>query len=179
MQALETEGGYVTFNPKTGTVSPLTTGGQPLMGKGANLTEGQANATAFGMRMAASNKIIDDLSKGGTEKGALVSGIPFAGPTLAKALPSVLGGSSQSQQQYEQAKENFITAVLRKESGAVISDSEFDREDKKYFPQVNDNPKVIEQKRQARELAIKAMKVQAGKGAKFIEPPETQWEVVR
>jgi hypothetical protein len=38
-------------------------------------------------------------------------------------------------QQYNAAKQNFVTAVLRKESGAAISQSEFDKEDQKYFPQ--------------------------------------------
>jgi hypothetical protein len=143
--------------------------GTPLRGKGTAMTESQSNATAYGMRMKEANAILDDLSKKGVLKGALVEGVPLVGESLGKVLPSVLGGTSAAQQQVNQAKSNFITAVLRKESGAVISDSEFDREDKKYFPQVNDSPAVIKQKENARKLAIKAIEVQAGPGAKSIQ----------
>jgi len=143
--------------------------GTPLRGKGTALTESQSNATAYGMRMKEANAILEDLSKKGVLKGALIEGVPLVGESLGKVLPSFLGGTSEAQQQVNQAKSNFITAVLRKESGAVISDSEFDREDKKYFPQVNDSPAVIKQKENARKLAIKAIETQAGPGAKSIQ----------
>lgn len=143
--------------------------GMPVVGKEKPMTETQSNATAYGMRMKEANAVLDDLAKKGVLKGALIEGIPLVGESLGKVLPSVLGGTSGAQQQVNQAKSNFITAVLRKESGAVISDSEFDREDKKYFPQVNDSPGVIKQKENARKLAIKAIELQAGPGAKEIQ----------
>jgi hypothetical protein len=147
----------------------VPTTGTPLRGKGTAMSESQSNATAYGMRMKEANAILDDLSKKGVLKGALIEGVPLVGESLGKVLPSVLGGTSEAQQQVNQAKSNFITAVLRKESGAVISDSEFDREDRKYFPQVNDSAAVIKQKENARKLAIKAIEVQAGPGAKSIQ----------
>lgn len=70
---------------------------------------------------------------------------------------------SQNQQFLESAKENFITAVLRQESGASISPTEFAKEEKKYFPQVWDTPATVKAKQTARELAIKNMYSQAGK----------------
>jgi len=157
--------------PVAGAVVPeaAPTASVPLRGKGTAMTESQSNATAYGMRMKEANAILDDLSKKGVLKGAVIEGVPLIGGALGQALPSVLGGTSATQQQVNQAKSNFITAVLRKESGAVISDSEFDREDKKYFPQVNDNAEVIKQKENARKLAIKAIEVQAGPGAKSIQ----------
>lgn len=148
-------------------VAPMA--GTPLRGKGQAMTESQSNATAYGMRMKEANAILDDLSKKGVLKGAVIEATPLIGGALGQALPSVLGGTSAAQQQVNQAKSNFITAVLRKESGAVISDSEFDREDKKYFPQINDSPAVVKQKENARKLAIKAIEVQAGPGAKSIQ----------
>ena len=150
------------------------------------LTESQGNATAYGMRMAEANKILTDLeNKGVTNTGAIRSTIagtvgmtPFIGEKLGEGvnavmnpLPGVLGGPSGQQQQVDQARRNFITAVLRKESGASISPSEFANEEKKYFPQVGDVPAVLKQKQDARELAIKAMNVQAGSGAKSIGAP--------
>jgi hypothetical protein len=165
-------GGSMAGAGMPGARAPVPEGmptGTPLRGKGTAMSESQSNATAYGMRMKEANAILEDLSKKGVLKGALIEGVPLVGESLGKVLPSVLGGTSEAQQQVNQAKSNFITAVLRKESGAVISDSEFDREDRKYFPQVNDSAAVIKQKENARKLAIKAIEVQAGPGAKSIQ----------
>jgi hypothetical protein len=60
---------------------------------------------------------------------------------------------------------------LRQESGASISPSEFANEERKYFPQVGDTADVLKQKQNARELAIRAMNIQAGpQGARNIAP---------
>ena len=145
------------------------------------LTEAQGKSTAYGMRMAEANKILTDLEKKGvTNTGIVRSAIggtvgltPFVGDKLQEAtnalinpLPGVLGGPSAEQQQVDQARRNFITAVLRQESGAAIAASEFANEERKYFPQVGDTAEVIAQKQKARELAIKAMNIQAGPGAR-------------
>lgn len=148
------------------------------------LNEGQANSVAFGMRMKEANSILEDLAKQGVVKGAVIEGTPFIGGALGQALPSALGGTSAEQQQVNQAKSNFITAVLRKESGASISPSEFANEDKKYFPQINDSDAVIKQKAKARQLAIKAIEIQAGPGAKNIQEYDPkagsgEWKVVK
>jgi hypothetical protein len=148
------------------------------------LTEAQGNATAFGMRMAESNKLLKNLEDKGVTNtglirqtiGATVGVLPLVGDKLQSAvkasmnpLPSVLGGPSSGQQEYDQAKQNFITAVLRKESGAAIGANEFRTEDEKYFPQAGDTAQVLKQKQDARELAIKAMGIQAGpQGARNI-----------
>jgi hypothetical protein len=160
--------------------------GALLKGKGneKSLNESQGNATAFGMRMADSHKLLSQLETGGTTsggriksavQGTLTSLIPYQGENLAEGagaimnvLPSFMGGPNENQQAYTQAKENFITAVLRKESGASINPGEFNREERKYFPQAGEGEKIIKQKQRARELAIEAMKIQAGPGAKNI-----------
>jgi hypothetical protein len=150
------------------------------------LTEAQGNATAFGMRMAEANKLLKNLEDKGVTNtglirqtiGATVGVLPLVGDKLQSAvkasmnpLPSVLGGPSSGQQEYDQAKQNFITAVLRKESGAAIGANEFKTEDEKYFPQAGDTAQVLKQKQDARELAIKAMGIQAGpQGARNIAP---------
>ena len=50
-----------------------------------------------------------------------------------------------------------------------ISPTEFENEEKKYFPQVGDSPAVVLQKQKARETAIKALELQAGPGARQIQ----------
>ena len=195
LQAIETEGGYATFNPKTGAVTPLTSGGKPVLGKNAgNLTQDQGNATAYGMRMAQADSILKPIEASGLKDTGLIrSGVsgtlgatPLIGDALARGsdnifntLPTILGGLNEDQQKTVQARVNFVTAVLRKESGASISPTEFSTAEKNYFPAPGDSAAVVKQKQDAREMAIKAMKLQAGPGAKFIQQPETQWEVVR
>lgn len=47
---------------------------------------------------------------------------------------------------YDSAKNNWIAAALRKESGAAISADEYKQYDKQYFPQPGDGDKTIAQK---------------------------------
>lgn len=65
-------------------------------------------------------------------------------------------------QQQEQAESDFISALLRRESGAAIAPSEFDRYQKQYFPQPGDSPQVLEQKRRAREMALRGLVMSSG-----------------
>jgi hypothetical protein len=155
--------------------------GTPLRGKGTALTESQGNATAYGMRMKEANAILEPLENAGKTNTGLIKGavsgavglVPFIGDKLEdvsgsvfNALPRVLGGLSPEQQQVAQARINFITAILRKESGAAIGASEFATAEKNYFPKPGDDAATIAQKQAARKTAIKAMEVQAGPGAK-------------
>jgi len=106
-------------------------------------TEQQINTAGFANRMLSSNQILSDLTAGGFNPASAVESA--RGRTNVTASPEF--------RQFEQAKSDFITAILRKESGAVISDQEFDREEKKFFPRVGDDKKTIDQKRKARERA--------------------------
>ena len=66
-------------------------------------------------------------------------------------------------QSYEQAKRNFLNSVLRKESGAVISPTEFTEGNQQYFPQPGDKADVIAQKKENRRIAIEGLKQSSGK----------------
>lgn len=154
-------GEVLTVNPRAGTGAPvLGPDGTPLSKGEKALTETQGNATAFGMRAKSANDVIAELEA----KGAPIGGVQgmLAKSNMTNAV------APEWAQKAQQAKLNFMTAVLRKESGAAIPVSEFEAEDKKYFPQPGDSAGVIEQKRQARALAVEALKVQAGPGAKQI-----------
>jgi hypothetical protein len=104
--------------------------------------------------MEQSNKSIAD-GVGTSLAGKIASGIP-------------LGNYVQSPeyQKYKQASSNFITALLRQESGAAISKTEFDRYDREYMPQPGDSREVLAQKTEARRVAIEGMKKGAGPGYK-------------
>ena len=177
-QVIERDDGTFLVDTRTGQARPITgQSGQPLTGGGKPLTEAQGNSVAFGARAIEANRIATDLEKAGvTNTGILRSAIggtvgmaPFVGEKMQQAvqssmnvLPTYAGGPNEMQQQTDQARRNFISAVLRKESGAAIPPDEYANEEKKYFPQVGDGPKVVQQKQKARELAIEALKAQAG-----------------
>jgi hypothetical protein len=181
-QVVERDDGTFLIDTRTGQARPVMgQGGQPLIGGGKPLTETQSNAVAFGMRAVESNKIATDLeNKGVTNTGVIrtviggaVSGTPIIGEKLEQnvrstfnVLPEFAGGPSPEQQQNDQARRNFISAVLRKESGAAISPTEYVNEERKYFPQLGDSKKVIKQKQEARNLAIQALEAQAGSSGK-------------
>jgi hypothetical protein len=180
-QVVEREEGTFLVDTRTGQAKPVVgPQGQPLIG-GKPLTETQSNAVAFGMRAVEANKLATDLeSKGFTNTGVIRTAVggtmgqaPIVGEKLEQGvrstfnvLPQVLGGPSPEQQQVDQARRNFITAVLRKESGAVIGPNEYRDEERKYFPQLGDSEKVIKQKQDARKLAIQALEAQAGPSGK-------------
>jgi hypothetical protein len=123
---------------------------------GGELTEAQAKSTLYASKMELAEKTLKPLEGQGTSiVGKITSGVP-------------LGNYAQSAdyQKYKQASSNFITALLRQESGAAISKSEFERYDKEYMPQPGDSSEVLAQKTEARRIAIEGMKKGAGPGYK-------------
>ena len=120
------------------------------------LTEAQGKATGFFARANEANEILGQIEAEGTDLyNSLARNIPLAGNYLV----------SEEYQQYLQAKRNFINAILRQESGAAISASEFENAEQQYFPQPGDSPAVIEQKRRNRQTAAAALGVASGPGA--------------
>jgi hypothetical protein len=97
--------------------------------------------------------------------------IPTISENLVQRLPFASGESliGEKQKIINQLKNDFITAVLREESGAVIGEEEFRREEKKYFPQPGDTAEVLRLKEQARERAVNNLKAQGQRALPFIQ----------
>ncbi|WP_457663699.1 hypothetical protein [Sinorhizobium medicae] len=151
-------GMQLTTNPDgTVTLTEGAIGGLP------KLTEAEGRNSGFYGRGVESHKILNDLEGEGTSLMNKVAGsIPIAGNYLR----------SEDAQKYDQAKRDYINAVLRRESGAVISPEEFKNAEQQYFPQPGDGPEVIEQKRRNRETTIQGLKISAGQGAAFAVPSD-------
>ena len=116
-------------------------------------TETQTNSNMFVSRMENAHEILNKTETEGLSAWNATAGkIPIIG-NYAR---------SENAKKYEQAKLAFVNSVLRKESGASISPAEFASADKQYFPQPDDPPSLIEQKRAARADAIETMKRGAG-----------------
>lgn len=78
-------------------------------------------------------------------------------------------GQSGDFRQYMQSSRNFINAILRRESGAAISASEFENAYKQYLPRPGDNETTLQQKRANRALIIKSLAEHAGSAYKSPE----------
>lgn len=66
---------------------------------------------------------------------------------------------SSNDQQVLQAQRQLLNSVLRPESGAVISETDYKSGEKQYFPQPNDSKEVLIQKANARRIAINGLKL--------------------
>jgi hypothetical protein len=117
-------------------------------------TSAQSDAYTFAKRMVAAGanlpKDVDKELRGGGE--ALAGSVPLVGNYLI----------SPKYQAAKQAADDWLTANLRKESGAAISVDEMASEYKKYFPIPGDSDKTVMQKRQSRKEAEKGMVKAAG-----------------
>jgi hypothetical protein len=169
----------VVVNTRTGTARPVMANGQPLAPKsdGKALTEGQAKANLFGTRMKEADRILNELEgqywPAAVNAKMSAEGIPVVGGQ-AGAIGNLMLTSEG--QQAEQAQRDFINAVLRRESGATIMPAEFANAQKQYFPQPNDDEKVLAQKRRNRALAIRGLEAEVPggfRGAPSLTTPGT------
>lgn len=131
---------------KTGKFVPVQ--GYSPKGDEKPLTDTQAKALLFGGRMDSANKIIGDLGSKGTNVLPPFSTAGYGIGAVSTAM------QPEALQKLQQAQRDFVNAAMRRESGAAISQSEFDNANKQYFPQVGDSKGVIEQKTNARRVAM-------------------------
>jgi hypothetical protein len=122
--------------------------------KPVQMTEGQSNAALYADRMREADAIIAANEKAGMSVGG----------RALEAVPGGVGNFLQADdyQLFEQARRNFINAVLRRESGAVIADTEFANAEKQYFPRPGDSEAVLKQKAANRRSAIEGIARAAG-----------------
>lgn len=119
--------------------------------QGFKFTEAQSKDNVYATRAEGALALLDSV---GAE--AMAS----RGDRVADAIPLGIGREFQSEdfQVAQQAGEEFLQAILRKDTGAAITSQEQDLYGKTYLPQPGDGPRVIEAKRQARIRAIEALK---------------------
>lgn len=116
-------------------------------------TQAQETVATYAARLEQANPTLTDL----TDDIAKMNPVNFEAQVR---VPSFL--QSSEIQQYMQAARNFINATLRRESGAVISDSEFDNAYKQYLPKPGDSVATLAQKKQNRDIVQASFKKGAG-----------------
>lgn len=123
------------------------------VGDGKQPSSTQFQAAGFGRRIEQSLKDFEDIKAGGYDRTDVSSGV-------GKYMPNATRSDNALRQ--EQAERNFINAVLRRESGATISDEEFANAEKQYLPRVGDGPETLAQKARNRQQVLESLRAEAG-----------------
>lgn len=122
-------------------------------------------AAGYAKRLEDAESTFGELEKSGYDPSSVGNSIQKVG-----LFPGLLQGEDVKRE--EQAKTNFVNAILRRESGAAISKSEFDTANKQYFPQAGDTSAVLDQKKVNRRLAIEGIKAEGGRAYGKSATPE-------
>lgn len=118
------------------------------------ITKDQSDASIYGRRIQQAEQIFDKLSGQGYDRTKISEGL------LSRFSPEAF--KSENLKEEEQAERNFVNSILRRESGAAISSSEFKSAEAQYFPRAGDSPQVLAQKKANRMQALEGMRVAAG-----------------
>lgn len=156
------EGGwkYGTRSEARGKAAPAPAGGK--------LTEDQSKTVLYSNRMIQANKRLNELEWGGYDPSNTKE-------RAATHAPMGLGNKyiSKEGQQYIQGAREFLSGVLRKDTGAAVTKTEFDTYYPTYFPVYGDSAEVIKQKAEARANAIENLRSGAGQAANMIPQQST------
>jgi hypothetical protein len=153
-QIVQTPEGYARVNPRSGAVEMIEGPSGRLQPK-PTTEESRAASFADGIQQAHERATaLENKGVGPTPLTQAAQKVPFGN----YLLPA-------EQQQYHQAILQFAQNLLRKESGAAISQSEYDMTNKTYFPQPGDGPEVIKQKQQARQGVLERVQREGARAA--------------
>jgi hypothetical protein len=118
------------------------------------ISEGQRKAAVFARRAKMASDILESMPyESLTSRSVNIQKGNF--------FPSEL--MSKDAKKIDQAERNFVNAILREESGAAISESEFANARQQYFPQPGDSQEVLNQKAENRKVAVEGFRLRAGR----------------
>lgn len=122
--------------------------GSSLSGGGKPLTEAQSKDTVYTTRAAGALETLNTIDQLLADPvNAVAGGVPVVGNFLKSA----------DYQRAEQAGQEFLQAILRKDTGAAITAQEQDLYGKTYLPRPGDSKEVIQQKQISRRRALQAL----------------------
>lgn len=122
----------------------------------------ELRAYGFYARAADAERVLTDLQPQVVEKG-------YLGQLRLKYAPNAM--QDDTNQAYLQAQRQFTEARLRKDSGAAIADSEYEKDAITYFPQPGDSTATLKRKAEARKVVLDALKREAGRAVQADEEP--------
>lgn len=122
----------------------------PGAGKKGGLTEGQSKDTVYATRAEGALGTLDEFG------GSLTSPIERAADYDPTGV--VRGQQSPEFQKARQSGDEFLQAILRKDTGAAITKEEMSSYGKTYLPQPGDSKELLAQKQVSRRRALEALK---------------------
>ena len=123
------------------------------------LTEVQSKDLNFYQRGVPANEILSKVEK------ALTNPLD---PPLAK-LPGGNYAVSKDFQIAQNAAKDFLAVILRKDTGAAVTESEVETYGKIFLPERGDAPETIAQKREARARALEGIRLGLGSAKELVE----------
>lgn len=152
------DGRFYPINPPSGLAIETGPDGQMRVVQGAGagsaagkpFTEGQSKDNVYATRAEGALAALDPVADALTSRG----------DRAAEYVPMGLARGTQSDtfQLAQQAGDEFLQAILRKDTGAAITGQEQELYGKTYLPQPGDSDAVMQQKKQARRRALEALK---------------------
>jgi len=123
--------------------------GPGVAGGNVKFTEGQSKDNVYATRARGALEVLEPVASALTRRGE----------RAAELVPLGIGREFQSDdyQVAQQAGTEFLQAILRKDTGAAITQGETESYGRTYLPQPGDSDAVLETKRQARIRAINAI----------------------
>ncbi len=152
------DGRFYPINPPSGGIEMIGPDGTVMRvggpaGGGPKLTEQQTKDLVYWQRATGASDAVDANENAIANFGdSLMSGVPLVGNYLV----------SEEFQAGKQAADEWLSAILRKDTGAAITDQEFTIYGRVYFPLPGDSPAVIQQKREARKRAEEGIRLGLG-----------------
>jgi len=144
---------------KPGALRPIPGG----PGEFRSFTETQTKDAGFGARMLRSEDSLDSVMSNYDPTRARNAYFPDQSGLSNLYTANLI--NSKEWQRYIQASRESMAALLRKDTGAAISDQEFELYFPMYYPQPGDSPEVVQQKKAAREEIARGLA--AGSGGAF------------
>ena len=123
-------------------------------------TQAQQTVSEYAARIEQANPMIESLQDS-------IKNMNYISFAAQLKLPSAF--QSKDIQQYMQAARNFINAKLRRESGAVIANSEFAEARQQYLPQAGDSDEVLISKKANRDLVYSALRKASGNAYQSVD----------
>lgn len=155
------DGRFYPINPPSGMSIEVGPDGQTRVtqgpGAGKSLTETQSKDNVYSTRMAGALTTLNTQLEDGTFMSDTLTSF---GNRIPELDPTGLSRNFQGEdfQVAKQAGDEFLLALLRKDTGAAVTDSEQTTYGDVFLPRVGDKPPVLEAKRAARIRALEAVR---------------------
>lgn len=146
------DGRFYPINPPSGLGIRTNPDGSTeiIQGSGVKFTEGQSKDNVYATRAEGALATLDPIA------GELTSRTARAADMVPMGLAR--GAQSDEFQVAKNAGDEFLQAILRKDTGAAITEPEQALYGVTYLPQPGDGEAVLAQKQQARRRAVEALK---------------------